>query len=117
MVDRALAAPGGDEQLRARAYQAGFMPFWMGDDERAAALFSEALATSRRLDDAPLVSLALGGLARVALRSDVPEGRRIAREALECRRPPATSRAARTRSTCSGSGRRSPATWTRRATG
>ena len=34
-------------------------------------------------DDAPLISQALGGLARVALRTDVPEGRRLAHEALE----------------------------------
>ena len=58
------------------------MPFWMGDDERAAELFGQALEIARRLDDPPLTSRALGGLARVALRTDVAEGRRLAAEAL-----------------------------------
>jgi hypothetical protein len=58
------------------------MPFWMGDDAAAADLFGRSLEIGRRLADQPLISQALGGLARVALRSDVPEGRRLAREAL-----------------------------------
>ena len=58
------------------------MPFWLGDDERAAELFDEALEIGRRLGDPPLISRALGGLARVALRTDVAEGRRLAGEAL-----------------------------------
>jgi non-specific serine/threonine protein kinase len=81
--ERVLASPGGDELLRGRAeLNAGMMPFWMGDDARAAQRFGEALETGRRLGDAPLTSMALGGLSRVALRTDVPEGRRLAREAL-----------------------------------
>jgi hypothetical protein len=58
------------------------MPFWLGDDERAAELYGRALGVGRRLDDPPLISQALGGLARVAIRTDVAEGRRLAREAL-----------------------------------
>jgi tetratricopeptide (TPR) repeat protein len=58
------------------------MPFWTGDDAAAAELFGRALATGRKLGDAALTSQALGGLARVALRTDVAEGRRLAREAL-----------------------------------
>jgi tetratricopeptide (TPR) repeat protein len=82
--DRALGAPDGDDTIRGRAtVNAGFMPFWMGHDDRAAELFSRGLEIGRRLDDAPLISQALGGLARVALRNDVPEGRRLAREALD----------------------------------
>jgi tetratricopeptide (TPR) repeat protein len=81
--DRVLGSPGGDELLRGRAFlNAGFMPFWMGGDARASELFGEALATGRRLADASLTSQALGGLARVALRTDVAEARRLAREAL-----------------------------------
>ena len=81
--DRVLASPGGDELLRGRAeLNAGMMPFWMGDDAHAAERFGRARETGRRLGDAPLTSQALGGLARVALRTDVPEGRRLAREAL-----------------------------------
>ncbi len=82
--ERVLATPGGDALLRGRAcLHAGMMPFWMGDDPRATELFDEALATGRRLEDAPLTSQALGGLARVALRTDVAEARRLAHEALE----------------------------------
>lgn len=79
----ALAAPGGEIGLRGRAnYLAGFMPFWMGDDPRAAELFGRALEIARELDDRQLTSQALGGLARVAFRGDVAEGRRLAGEAL-----------------------------------
>ncbi len=81
--DRALASPGGDELIRGKALlNAGFMPFWMGDDARASELFGQALDTGRRLADPSLTSQALSGLARVALRSDVPDARRLAREAL-----------------------------------
>lgn len=80
---RVLASGAGDDRLRARAFiSAGFMPFWMGDDQKARSLFSEGLELSRRLGDAPLISQALGGLVRVALRTDVPGARRLAREAL-----------------------------------
>ena len=83
VFDRVLAAPEGDDLLRGKAcLYAGMMPFWMGDDPRASELFNEALETGRRLGDARLTSQALGGLARVALRSDVPEARRLAGEAL-----------------------------------
>jgi tetratricopeptide (TPR) repeat protein len=82
--DRVLSAPGGENRLRGQAcINAGFMPFWMGRDDRAAELFTAGLEIGRRLDDGPLISQALGGLARVALRTDVPEGRRLAREALD----------------------------------
>jgi tetratricopeptide (TPR) repeat protein len=82
--ERALASQGGDDRLRGSAcINAGFMPFWMGEDDRAAARFADGLVIGRRLGDAPLMSQALGGLSRVALRSDVAEGRRLAREALE----------------------------------
>ncbi len=58
------------------------MPFWMGEDDRAKELFGRGLEIGRELEDAPMISQALGGLARVALRSDVTEGRRLAAEAL-----------------------------------
>lgn len=81
--DRVLASPGGDAGLRGKAcLNAGFMPFWVGDDEHAAELFRRSLEIGRRLGDPPMISQALGGLARVALRTNVAEGRRLAREAL-----------------------------------
>jgi non-specific serine/threonine protein kinase len=82
--DLVLGSGDGDERLRGGALlNAGFMPFWLGDDGRAADRFALALDVGRHLDDAPLVSGALGGLARVALRTEVADGRRLAAEALE----------------------------------
>ncbi len=81
--DRVLASPDGDTRLRGEAFiNAGFMPFWLGQDDRAAVHFSRGLEIGRQLDDPPMISQALGGHARVALRTDVAEGRRLAREAL-----------------------------------
>lgn len=81
--DRVLEAPGGETRLRGQAFiYAGFMAFWLGQDDRAAAQFGRGLEIGRQLSHAPLISQALGGLARVALRDDVAEGRRLAGEAL-----------------------------------
>jgi tetratricopeptide (TPR) repeat protein len=81
--DLVLESKGGDQWLRGKAYNlAGFMPFWLGEDERAAAHFGRGLEIGRELEDAPMISQALGGLSRVALRTDVAEGRRLAAEAL-----------------------------------
>jgi non-specific serine/threonine protein kinase len=81
--DRVLDLPGGARALTGQAYvNAGFMPFWMGHDEQAAALFRQGMAMARELGDVALESQALGGLSRVALRTDVAEGRRLAGEAL-----------------------------------
>ncbi len=82
--DRVLEMDAPNDELRGRAFvYAGFMPFWMGDDGQAAALFGQALEIGREIESASLTSQALGGLARVALRTDVSEGRRLAREALD----------------------------------
>lgn len=84
IFDRVLTNGQGDAALRGQALlDAGFMPFWTGDDARASVLFADALAVGRGTADAALTSQALGGLARVALRTDVAEGRRLAREALD----------------------------------
>lgn len=80
---RVLESGEGDGLLRGRALlYGGFMPFWMGDDVSAGSRFGQALDIARNLGDDTLVSQALGGLARVALRTDVAEGRRLALEAL-----------------------------------
>jgi non-specific serine/threonine protein kinase len=82
--ERVLSAPGGSDALRGRALMwAGFMPFWAGDDERARVLFDDALGIGRQIEDPFLISGSLGGLSRIALRADVEEGRRLAREAHE----------------------------------
>ena len=81
--DHVLGSLGGEARLRGEALiNAGFMPFWLGQDDRAAAHFARGLEIGRELDDPPMISQALGGLARVALRADVAAGRRLAREAL-----------------------------------
>jgi tetratricopeptide (TPR) repeat protein len=81
--DLVLRAPVGDERLHAAAcINAGFMPFWQGDDDRAADLFGQGLEIGRRLGDPGLTSQALAALARVALRSDLAAARRLAGEAL-----------------------------------
>ena len=81
--DLVLGSPGGEPHLRGAAFiNAGFMPFWLGQDDLAAAHFGRGLEIGRQLGDPPMISQALGGLARVALRTDVAEGRRLAREAL-----------------------------------
>jgi len=82
--DRVLALPAGDEVARGRAsFEAGMLAFWKGDDERSSTLHGRALELGRRARDATVTALALGGLARVALRaSDIDEARRLCREAL-----------------------------------
>jgi non-specific serine/threonine protein kinase len=81
--DRVLALPAGDESLRGTAFiGAGFMAYWKGADAQASAAYTSALEIARRLGDQSMVSRALGGLSRVALRSDVAEGRKLAAEAL-----------------------------------
>jgi non-specific serine/threonine protein kinase len=82
-LDRILAMSGGDGARRgAASINAGFMAFWKGEDDRASTHFGRAVEIGRSLDDPLMTSRGLGGLARVALRTDVPEGRRLAREAL-----------------------------------
>jgi tetratricopeptide (TPR) repeat protein len=81
--DLVLGSTDGETRLRGEAFiNAGFMPFWLGQDDRAAAHFGRGLEIGRQLGDPPMISQALGGLARVALRTDVAGGRRLAREAL-----------------------------------
>ena len=84
-LTRALALPGGTDGHRATAsFEAGIIDFWLGADERARALHTEALTIGRQMRDGNIVALALTGLARLALRSDdVEQARTLCREALE----------------------------------
>ncbi len=81
--DRVLAVPGGDGATRGRAcFEVGLVVFWTGDDDRAAAYHRGAIACG----DPTAVALGLTGLARIALRTDVEEARRLcveARDAVE----------------------------------
>ncbi|WP_144122585.1 tetratricopeptide repeat protein [Catellatospora sichuanensis] len=82
-LEQALAAPGGTAVRRGRAYfEHGLLVFWTGDDDKAASLHRQALEIGRDAGDANITALALTGLARIALRSDVDEARRLCREAL-----------------------------------
>ena len=81
--DRVLGSPGGEDVGRGRAYvEAGLLAFWRGDDDQASTLHGLALEVGRRVGEPTVTALALTGLARIALRSDVAEARRLCREAL-----------------------------------
>ncbi|HEY2924644.1 MAG TPA: tetratricopeptide repeat protein, partial [Candidatus Eisenbacteria bacterium] len=81
--DRTLAPPGGDDAHRGRAsFHAGLLVFWTGADDRASAHHSRALEIGRKIGDPTITAQALTGLARIALRSDIAEARRLCREAL-----------------------------------
>ncbi len=81
--DRALGSPGGEDVHRGRAwFEAGFLAFLQGADDRASALHGQAREIGRQIGDPTVQALALTGLARIALRSDVAEARRLCREAL-----------------------------------
>jgi tetratricopeptide (TPR) repeat protein len=83
-LDRALALPGGDEGRRARGlHDAGYLAFFLGDVDRSAALYHQAVELGRRTRNATATALALVGLARIALRKvDTDEARRLCRQAL-----------------------------------
>ncbi|HET9912648.1 MAG TPA: tetratricopeptide repeat protein [Anaerolineales bacterium] len=81
--DQVLAMPGGDDVYRGRAlFDAGYLAFWRGEDERSSSLQHLALALGRQRDTPTIIALALVGLARIALRTDIAEARRLCREAL-----------------------------------
>ena len=80
---RVLASPLGSDASRARAlYDHGYLVFWAGHYQLAAERFMESRAMAAALADPTLEALALAGLARVALNSDVEEAVRLLREAL-----------------------------------
>jgi len=83
-LDRVLAVPGGDDAHRGRAlFDAGYLSFWQGDDERSSSRQNEALELGRQAHAPTVESLALVGLARIALRkADIGEARRLCRQAL-----------------------------------
>jgi len=82
-LERVLAADGGDDRHRGRVlYDVGYVAFWKGEDEKSSAFQHEAIAVGRRSNNATVTALALVGLARIALRSDVEMARRLCREAI-----------------------------------
>jgi tetratricopeptide (TPR) repeat protein len=82
--DRVLASTGGEDVRRALAcIEAAFLEFWKGADDHASTLFGHALEIGRRIGDPTVTAVALTGLARIALRSDVDEARRLCQETLD----------------------------------
>ena len=80
---RLLAIPGGDPARRGRAlFDHGYLIFWAGDYERSGAHQREALQLGRETNEPTTVALALSGLARIALRTDLDEATRLLREAI-----------------------------------
>jgi tetratricopeptide (TPR) repeat protein len=75
--------PNGDDNNRGRAlFDAGYLVFWKGDYDQSSSLLHDALQIGRHIGNPTLTALALVGLARIALRSNVSEARRLCREAL-----------------------------------
>lgn len=83
-LERVLQQPGGKDANRGRVlFEAALLAFWQGDDDRASALHNQALEIGCRIEDPTITALALGGLARIALRaSDASEARKLCHEAL-----------------------------------
>lgn len=82
-LDRVLAAPGGGDAHRGRAlFDAGYLAFWQGDDARSSDLQNRAVEIGRRTKNPTVTALALVGLARIALRTNANEARKLCREAL-----------------------------------
>jgi tetratricopeptide (TPR) repeat protein len=81
--DRILASPGAEDGRRGRAsFDAGYLAFWQGDYERSRPLQERAVELGRKANDPTVQALALGGLARIALTTDVEAARRLLREAI-----------------------------------
>ena len=82
-LDRALALANGDDNKRGRAlFDAGYLAFWKGDDDVSSSLQRDALQIGRISGNPTVTALALVGLARIALRNNISEARRLCREAL-----------------------------------
>jgi MalT-like TPR region len=80
---RVLGASGGDDLDRGiGCFEAGLLELWRGADDRSRELHEQALELGRRTGDPTVTALALTGIARIELRSDVDEARRLCREAL-----------------------------------
>ena len=70
--ERALATGAGSRAGRARAlYDHGYLVLWSGRYDLASRRFTGSLASAETLGDTSLQALALAGLARVALYTDV----------------------------------------------
>ena len=71
-----------DQDVALSLHEHGYLIFWTGDYERSGRRFTQARVMAAELGDASIEALALAGLARVALTSDVAKAVRLLREAL-----------------------------------
>jgi tetratricopeptide (TPR) repeat protein len=71
-----------DQDVALSLHEHGYLIFWTGDYERSGRRFTQARVMAAELGDASIEALALAGLARVALNSDVAKAVRLLREAL-----------------------------------
>lgn len=84
LFGRALGGYRAEDALRAEAlFQAGLLAFWQGDDEASRGLHQQSLDLSRRLGNPTGTALALTGLARIELRSDLDRARELSQEAFD----------------------------------
>ena len=81
--NRALRRGTGNDAARARAvHDHGYLVFWAGRYELAEQRFAKSLAAAEELADSSVQGLALAGLARVALNTNVSEALRLLRQAV-----------------------------------
>lgn len=80
---RALPDPVLDVRRARAVHDHGYLVFWAGRYELAAARFEQARALAADAGDRTVVALALAGLARVALNDDPLEAVRLLREGLD----------------------------------
>jgi hypothetical protein len=100
-LDRVLALGGGDDGRRGRSlFEAGYLAFWKGNDERSTSLQNRAVEIGRRTNDPTVTALALVGLARLALRTNVDEARSYAVKPSPRRKARRIGKAARAQCTC-----------------
>ena len=79
----ATANEAGTDAARARGlYDHGYLLFWTGDYERSEELSRHAVELGRDANQPTTVALALGVLARIALKTDLEEAKRLLREAI-----------------------------------
>ena len=82
-LGRAVGA-ATDGELRARGLlEDGMLAFWLGDDDEAAELFRQAERLAASVGAHGVVAMALCGLARPALRTDLDRARALCEEALD----------------------------------
>jgi tetratricopeptide (TPR) repeat protein len=82
--ERALASTPREDPSRAEAlYEHGYLVFWAGRYDLAGQRFTASLAMAEDSGDASVQALALAGLARIALGSDLDDAVRLLRRAVD----------------------------------